>query len=61
MRGKGVPKMGSIFGFFLQCFGFGVGCRMVFGVFIIFGFNFGFYFIGVLDFLGVFWEPSSVS
>ena len=29
---------------------------MVFGFLISFGFNFGFYFIGVLDFLGVFWE-----
>ena len=29
--------------------------------FIIFGLNFGLLFFGVLDFLGVFWEPSWAS
>ena len=61
MRGKGVPEMS----FFLDYF----GCAWVLEwvqklvpiFFIIFGLNFGFLFFGVLDFLGVFWEPSWAS
>ena len=50
------------FCFFLLCLGFRVGSKIGSNLFfIIFGLNFGFLFFGVLDFLGVFWEPSWAS
>ena len=61
MRGKEVPKAS----FFLVDFGCAwfsewapkIGSQF----FIIFGFDFGFLFFGVLDFVGAFWEPSWAS
>ena len=61
MRGKGVPKSS----FFLADFGcawFQSGLQKIGSqFFIIFGFDFGFLFFGVLDFVGAFWEPSWAS
>ena len=61
MRGKGVPKMGSIFVFFLLCVGFRVGSKIGSNLFYNFGDQFWIPIFGVLDFLGDFWDPSSAS
>ena len=61
MRGKGVPKS-SFLGFFLAVLGSQSGLQKIGSQFLmIFGFDFGFLFFGVLDFVGAFWEPSWAS
>ena len=61
MRGKGVPKSS----FFLADFGCAwfseLAPKIGSQFFIIFGFDFGFLFFGVLDFVGAFWDPSWAS
>ena len=61
MWGKGVPKSR----FFLAYFGCAwfseLAPKSGFQFFVIFGFDFGFLFFGVLDFVGAFWEPSWAS
>ena len=61
MRGKGVPKIDSVLDFFSSAWVLERVQKLVPIFFIIFGLNFGFLFFGVLDFLGVFWEPSWAS
>ena len=61
MRGKGVSKIDYVLDFFSCACVLEWVQKLVPIFFIIFGLNFGFLFFGVLDFLGVFWEPSWAS
>merc|ERR1712170_252842 len=46
MRGKGVPKIDFFLVFFVLCLGFREGSKIGSNLFIIFGLNFGFLFLG---------------
>ncbi len=61
MRGKGVPKMGSIFVFFLLVVLAPKIAPKFVQILIIFGSNFGPLFLESWSSLGVFWEPSWAS
>merc|ERR1711976_996779 len=46
MRGKGVPRIDFFLVFFVLCLGFREGSKIGSNLFIIFGINFGFLFLG---------------